>query len=60
MRMVVDLGDPKASRFEQPGGQSGHVLSPHYEDQFNAWVTGNGTPLEPGPTVVTDLLVPHA
>ena len=34
-----------------PGGQSGHPLSPHYGDQYRAWMNGEPTPFLPGPTV---------
>jgi penicillin amidase len=40
MRMVVDLHDFDASRWVQLTGQSGHVFSPHYTDQFAAWAAG--------------------
>jgi penicillin amidase len=34
-----------------PGGQSGHLLSPHYADQHRAWVNGNPLPFLPGSVV---------
>jgi penicillin amidase len=30
-----------------PGGQSGHPLSPHYADQFPAWLAGELYPIAP-------------
>ncbi|MFL6288387.1 MAG: penicillin acylase family protein [Actinomycetes bacterium] len=41
MRMVVDLTDVDASRWVQLTGESGHVFSPHYTDQFAAWAAGD-------------------
>ena len=40
MRMVVDLTDLDASQWVQLTGQSGHVFSPHYTDQTEAWARG--------------------
>jgi penicillin amidase len=40
-----------------PGGQSGHPLSPHYADQFPAWLTGKLYPIAPRvPTAGTSRL----
>jgi penicillin amidase len=39
-RAVYDLGDLGASRFLVNGGQSGHVLSPHYRDWVRPWQQG--------------------
>jgi penicillin amidase len=36
-RMVVDFGNLDASLLNTTLGQSGHILSPHYADQFTAW-----------------------
>jgi penicillin amidase len=36
-RFVVDFADLDATRMNITLGQSGHVLSPHYQDQFQAW-----------------------
>jgi penicillin amidase len=44
MRMVVDLSDLDASRWVQLTGQSGHVFSAHYTDQFAAWAAGDTYP----------------
>jgi penicillin amidase len=44
-RMVVDLGDPDASRYVLAGGQSGNPLSPHYADLFELWQRGEGVPI---------------
>jgi len=44
-RCVMDLGDPRASRFSLAGGQSGNPLSPHYRDLFEVWLRGEGVPI---------------
>ena len=49
MRMVVDLTDFDASRWVHLTGQSGHVFSPHYTDQFEAWATGETYPWQFSP-----------
>lgn len=36
-RQIVDLANLDASRFIQAGGQSGHPLSPHYDDYLEDW-----------------------
>lgn len=45
LRMVVDLGDPDASRFVLQSGQSGNPLSPHYDDMLPLWRRGDAIPL---------------
>ena len=42
LRAVLDPGDPEASRFALPGGQSGNPLSSHYRDQLGAYSSGRG------------------
>jgi penicillin amidase len=32
-----------------PAGQSGHPLSPHYADQFPAWMAGDLLPMSTAP-----------
>jgi penicillin amidase len=59
MRMVVEIGDPAAGRFDFPGGQSGNFLSAHYSDQFADWVAGRYTSFEPGPAEHTIQLTPR-
>ena len=58
MRMVVDLSDGARSLFNEPGGQSGHPLSPHYKDLFWAWLHAKASPFEPGTRVATETLSP--
>ncbi len=57
-RMVVSPGQEEHGIFHMPGGQSGHPSSPHYRDGHEAWVRGEATPLLPGPTVRSLVLVP--
>jgi penicillin amidase len=49
-RMIVSPGREQEGVMEMPGGQSGHPLSPYYANSHPAWVTGEMTPLMPGPT----------
>lgn len=44
MRFVADLADFDQSLMNITLGQSGHYLSPHYRDQFDAWYNGRGLP----------------
>lgn len=47
LRMTVDLGNLRNSIYIQPGGQSGHPLSPNYKDQFQIWYEGKAVRLYP-------------
>ncbi len=58
-RMVVSPGREAEGIMEIPTGQSGHPLSPHYGDQYRAWLNGEPTPFLPGPTVSTLTLKPR-
>lgn len=40
VRAVVEMDRPPRMASVIPGGQSGHPLSPHYTDQFDAWLEG--------------------
>ena len=42
LRAVMDVGRWERSRFVLPGGQSGNPLSPHYDDQLDLWLRGQG------------------
>jgi penicillin amidase len=57
-RMVVSPGHEEDGILHIPTGQSGHPLSPHYNDQYRAWLTGEPTPFLPGQTVSTLTLTP--
>jgi penicillin amidase len=58
-RFVVVPGDAQAGFFALPGGESGHFLSPHYEDGFADWVAGRYVAFEPGPARHEIRLVPR-
>jgi penicillin amidase len=58
-RMVVSPGREEEGIMEIPTGQSGHPLSPHYADQYRAWLNGEPTPFLPGPTVSVMTLKPR-
>ena len=58
-RMAVSPGHEQDGIMEMPTGQSGHPLSPHYGDQYRAWLNGEPTPFLPGPTVSTLTLNPR-
>jgi penicillin G amidase len=58
-RMVVSPGRESEGILHVPTGQSGHPLSPHYGDQYRAWLVGEPTPFMPGPTVNTLTLAPR-
>ncbi|HMO36291.1 MAG TPA: penicillin acylase family protein, partial [Gemmatales bacterium] len=50
-RFAVSPGREEQGIFHMPGGQSGHPLSPHYQDGHAAWEQGLPTPFLPGPKV---------
>lgn len=52
-RMAVSPGRENEGILHIPTGQSGHPLSPHYGDQYRAWLNGEATPFLPGATVST-------
>lgn len=45
-RMVVDLGNLDKSVQNLPAGESGHVASGHYKDQWPAYYVGRSFPME--------------
>jgi len=57
-RMAVSPGHEESGYLHMPCGQSGHPLSPHYDDAQRAWCDGTPTPFLPGPTLHTLELVP--
>jgi penicillin amidase len=59
-RMVVSPGREDEGILHIPTGQSGHPLSPHFGDQYRAWLNGEPTPFLPGPAVSTLTLTPAA
>jgi penicillin amidase len=46
MRMTVDFSDLAKSYQNIVTGQSGHVLSSHYRDQWDAWREGRSFPMQ--------------
>ncbi len=57
MRMVVDFGDPAGGSYHLPAGVSGHPFSGHYKDQWRAYQSAEGFPLD-SPAVSTLILQP--
>ncbi len=58
-RMAVSPGRESEGILHVPTGQSGHPLSPHYGDQYRAWLLGEPTPFLPGTAVNTLVLTPR-
>ncbi len=52
LRFVVELGAWDEARIVLPGGQSGHPLSPHYDDLLLLWLRGKTVPLAWSSTAV--------
>ncbi|HEX6116865.1 MAG TPA: penicillin acylase family protein [Solirubrobacterales bacterium] len=44
-RMVIDMADPEAARWQAFTGQSGHPGSPHYDDLQPRWMSGETQPM---------------
>ena len=44
MRMTVDMADVDNARWVISSGTSGHPMSPHVNDQFEAWAQGRMHP----------------
>ena len=40
-KMIVDFSTPNKNMFILPTGQSGHMLSKHYDDQTKLWKNGD-------------------
>lgn len=57
VRTVVALTEPPRAAAVIAGGQSGHFLSPHYDDQFPAWLAGTLLPLASAPEQVDGPMV---
>ena len=63
VRQVVELSDPPVAWSIMPGGQSGHPLDEHYNDQTEQWLSGGldriaQTPDDAGPVSIR--LIPEA
>lgn len=57
-RMAVSPGHEADGYFIMPGGQSGHPLSPHYQDIHASWCEGERLPFLPGEAIHTLVLKP--
>jgi penicillin amidase len=57
-RFAISPGREESGLLHMPGGQSGHPLSPHFQDQHRAWLSGQPLPLLTGEAVGTVRLVP--
>src|SRR5690606_34285053 len=58
IRMVVAPARPETGILQLAGGQSGHPLSPQFDDQWRAWHDGSPAPFLAGETVSVVTLVP--
>ena len=58
LRAVYDLSDLNNSTFQIALGQSGHVLSPHYDDMLKLWNRFEGTRIVRDPQGETLTLLP--
>lgn len=58
VRMVVSPTRPEAGILQLAGGQSGHPLSRHFDDQWRAWHDGSPAPFLAGEPVSTIVLRP--
>lgn len=59
-RLIVAPGHEQRAMLQVPGGQSGHPLSAHFADRFEAWAAGDvDDPLLAGPARSTLRLVPE-
>jgi len=57
MRFVADTARWDNSRMNLTAGQSGHIFSGHYKDQWKAYASGTSFPLEFGAVQAKDTLV---
>jgi penicillin G amidase len=57
MRMVADVSDWDHSLLNLPTGQSGHVLSSHYKDQWDAYDAGRSYPMQFRGVQAKDVLI---
>ena len=56
MRLNADLGNWENSLLNVPIGQSGHLLSSHFKDEWGAYYSGTSFPMEFGRVDVKDTL----
>jgi penicillin amidase len=58
LRMVVSPNSHAEGILQMPCGQSGHPLSPHYDDQHRNWIDQVASTFLPGPRLVTLIFSP--
>ena len=58
VRIVVAPGAAESGFLQMSGGQSGHFLSPNFDDQHADWLAGVATPFLAGPAVTAISLSP--
>lgn len=58
-RLVVEPGREEQAIFHQPGGPSGHPLSPFFAAGHDDWAKGRRSPLLPGPAKHTLTIAPQ-
>ncbi len=58
-RMVVSPGREEQGIYHQPGGQSGHPLSPFYRAGYEDWAAGNPSALLPGVGIHSLIMSPE-
>lgn len=46
LRIMIDLADLPGSKMSLPGGQSGRPSSPHFDDQLDMFLNGDGISME--------------
>lgn len=49
VRVVIEMGNPMAVRAIMPGGQHGHPVNRHYDDQLPHWLAAELSELAPTP-----------
>ena len=57
VRVVAEMGEVPEVKSVIPGGQSGHPLSRHYDDQFTHWRQGDLLPISPNAETWRDSLL---
>ena len=57
LRMVMDLANLDQSQANIVTGESGHVFSKHYKDQWGAYYGGSSFPMQFGKVDAKDTLV---
>ena len=58
-RQIIDLSPANDSRFLDAVGQSGHMLSPHYDDALPLWAAGKQRKMRMEPSEVASGAIGH-